>query len=668
MKRTIVVGEVAVDAQRSWDADVPTAMKMQIQMPRSSRNSFAGEEVVLGVRSEADDVNRNALRTPQSAQLGYARSVDLPPIGGFRPAAPAPKMAMPNLGDSEEVTPSWCGSESASFSVTEQDSEPKRQHEGHEPALPGFMQMLGPSVVPAVEAASLSFRAASPRRRRHAAQHGGRDLGAQCSEFSARRDCFDELTGRMFVQHSGPVQTVVEVGNRCGWRVVISEELVAPNPVGASANHAATVVVLDIRCGAGGAELVRRQMSGDSQSPLVAALVCTEDSCGDELLLEVQREMLASGADDVVLLEKSCNPERCVRMGVAKAQHRCRVLRDFEAHVIAECKQEFKQQIEELERQVQEPKDDMFWESAHKVFSGFPQIDYSLEASPKVGTMLGACKLERKIGQGGFGIVYLGVHSDTAEREAVKVLEKASIQNLDEARSVWREIYLLKSFDHPNIVRLLKACHSASHIMIFMEYVGKANLKKAIAEAGGRFEIHNARKLFAQMMSAIAHIHSHSVAHRDIKPENIAVTRERGSIKLLDFGSSASLAKPCRDMAGTMPFMAPEILFARDCESYTPSGCDVWAVAVVLLEMLSGFGKLDRMLKWGTTSKRPEEYAADLHIYFQDFDDMYTSLMNDLGEVEDSLMDLFAGMFQLEVAHRLRAHQVEQSEWLEAHR
>lgn len=89
-------------------------------------------------------------------------------------------------------------------------------------------------------------------------------------------------------------------------------------------------------------------------------------------------------------------------------------------------------------------------------------------------------------------------------------------------------------------------------------------------------------------------------------------------MKLLDFGSAAPFSKPCTDMAGTMPFMAPEILSAADKDPYIPSGCDMWATAVALLEMLCGFGKLNKMLNWGPRPKPSPQRSEELRIFFKD--------------------------------------------------
>mmetsp|Transcript_50700 Transcript_50700/g.146189 ORF Transcript_50700/g.146189 Transcript_50700/m.146189 type:complete len:148 (-) Transcript_50700:140-583(-) len=119
-------------------------------------------------------------------------------------------------------------------------------------------------------------------------------------------------------------------------------------------------------------------------------------------------------------------------------------------------------------------------------------------------------------------------------------------------------------------------------------------------------------------------------------------------------------------MAGTMPFMSPEILKSGDSEPYMPTGCDIWAAAVVLLEMLCGFGKLNTMIGWETCEKPTPKCADDLQAYFDDLDRLYGALCADVIGLEDSLMDLFAGMFQLDWRSRLTAAQAERSDFVAA--
>jgi len=231
-------------------------------------------------------------------------------------------------------------------------------------------------------------------------------------------------------------------------------------------------------------------------------------------------------------------------------------------------------------------------------------------------------------------------------------------------RSVWREIQLLRGFDHPNIVRFIAAHHGPTHILLIMEHAGTSNMKRMIADSGGRLKRNRARAFIGQLFSALACTHARGVAHRDIKPENIAITVDGVTLKLLDFGSAAPFSKPCTDMAGTMPFMAPEILSAADKDPYIPSGCDMWATAVALLEMLCGFGKLNKMLNWGPRPKPSPQRSEELRIFFKDFNAVYAALKEDLGAVESSMMDLLVGMLQIDYRARCSAQEAVSCEWL----
>lgn len=455
-------------------------------------------------------------------------------------------------------------------------------------------------------------------------------------------------------------EELAEAAGVCGWRLANAEDGTLVGDVAAQA-----VVVADLGSMRSGSELVRRLSSeaGRRRAPIVAFL-CPESLDEDEGVLQAQRDFLGSGAGDVVLLQPSGNTALCMKMSVARTQHQRCAMRNFEAKMVAACEEEVAKHLEELKEERVEPNDGLFWQCAHKVFNGLPPLEWDIGASPSTGSSVGSHTLERQVGQGAFGLVYAAQDAATGAASAVKVLDKGKLNELDDIRNVSREIQVLRGLDHPNIVRLREALHSVGNIFIIMEYVGNAHLKKAITAAGGRMHIGDARAFFSQLMGAVSHCHDKSVAHRDIKPENIGVTSDGSTLKLLDFGSAVPLNKPCRDMAGTMPFMSPEILRGADTEPYVPSGCDVWAAGVVLLEMLCGFGKLNTMLGWDVCPEPVEERAAELGAYFEDFDQLHESLELDLGQVDEILMDLLVGVFQLESSHRWTASKTMRCEWL----
>ena len=100
-----------------------------------------------------------------------------------------------------------------------------------------------------------------------------------------------------------------------------------------------------------------------------------------------------------------------------------------------------------------------------------------------------------------------------------------------------------------------------------------------------RFEEQEARGLIRQIAIGLKHIHGLGIVHRDIKFGNILVS-SHGNIKIADFGASVDLStkKSTREYAGTLSFMAPEVIEGRKSNSKA----DIWSLGVILYAMISG--------------------------------------------------------------------------------
>jgi serine/threonine protein kinase len=152
-----------------------------------------------------------------------------------------------------------------------------------------------------------------------------------------------------------------------------------------------------------------------------------------------------------------------------------------------------------------------------------------------VGRRFGSYTVDRAIGQGGMGTVWLAHRSDGrfAGEVAIKLLNGALPAGGSEERFV-REGHLLAKLEHPNIARLIDARVSdTGQPLLVLEYVRG----KPITEYcdSGRLDIRARIELFLEVLAAVSHAHSRLVIHRDLKPANIFVTAA-AVVKLLDFG------------------------------------------------------------------------------------------------------------------------------------
>ncbi|KAF9091188.1 MAP/microtubule affinity-regulating kinase 4 [Mortierella sp. AM989] len=192
----------------------------------------------------------------------------------------------------------------------------------------------------------------------------------------------------------------------------------------------------------------------------------------------------------------------------------------------------------------------------------------------------------KQLGQGRFCVVHLGKHFYTEKLYAVKVIDKLA-HKPDILFRLRREIDLMESLDHPNIVKLHEVIETQFTIYVCMEYIEGCSLEQYLkSQEHGRISEREARRITRELVSAISHCHSRLVVHRDIKPANILVTQS-GRVLLIDFGlgNTFSLRSRLNTICGSLPYYSPEI--ARG-SNYTGPEIDIWCLGVVLYRMTVG--------------------------------------------------------------------------------
>jgi eukaryotic-like serine/threonine-protein kinase len=208
------------------------------------------------------------------------------------------------------------------------------------------------------------------------------------------------------------------------------------------------------------------------------------------------------------------------------------------------------------------------------------------------GRAMGAYTLDRPLGYGGMGTVWLAQRNDGRYEGlvAVKLLNAALVGHPSEQRFA-REGRVLARLQHPNIARLLDAgVEEGRQPYLVLEYVRGESIGEYCNEQG--LDVEQRIRLFLDVLAAVAHAHSNLVVHRDLKPSNILVTAQ-GEVKLLDFGIAALLSGGTDDVTpltrnvgpGLTPgYAAPEQLLGQPITTAT----DVYALGVVLFELLAG--------------------------------------------------------------------------------
>jgi len=209
--------------------------------------------------------------------------------------------------------------------------------------------------------------------------------------------------------------------------------------------------------------------------------------------------------------------------------------------------------------------------------------------------------LEREIGRGGQGRVFLALDTRIRRRVALKVLDRANISP-DTLRRFQREVEVIAKLDHPGLCSVFEANLHGSRPYLAMRYVEGDDLARQISQAksqgaasgivGARTTVDLAQllQLFERAARALHAAHEVGVIHRDVKPANILV-RPTGEPVIVDFGLArdedpeADALTQVADVLGTPAYMAPELIDSG--HSSVDRRADVYALGIALYECLT---------------------------------------------------------------------------------
>ncbi|MEA3458347.1 MAG: protein kinase [Candidatus Thermoplasmatota archaeon] len=234
-----------------------------------------------------------------------------------------------------------------------------------------------------------------------------------------------------------------------------------------------------------------------------------------------------------------------------------------------------------------EQKADDFQTRLRENTSGYGVLN--LENLPAGHVISERYEVKEKIGQGGFGAVYLVFDKNMNVEKALKIIPEAIISDAEAMFDLRKEAQTMIALNHPNIVRVYDFHQSGAVKFIDMEYLDGKTLTEIKLEFSNK-QIPEARvKEYAlKIAEGMAYAHEKGVLHKDIKPQNIKVTSD-GNVKIMDFGIAETVRTSMSRLqnsssSGTLVYMSPEQLKGKN----VGKEADIYSFGAMLYELLSG--------------------------------------------------------------------------------
>jgi calcium-dependent protein kinase len=191
--------------------------------------------------------------------------------------------------------------------------------------------------------------------------------------------------------------------------------------------------------------------------------------------------------------------------------------------------------------------------------------------------------VEDQIGQGSYGAVFRATQRASGNKCAVKCIETHS-----HAGRCNREVALMRSMDHPNIVKLVESFQDDESTYLIVELCQGGHLLSHCMTQGGSFS--EQKMVLQQILRGTQYLHTHSIIHRDLKPENVLFSSggpvSDNTVKIIDFGLSRKFVtgETIKSMVGSPVYAAPEVLNGKGYGSQ----CDVWSIGVIAYVLACG--------------------------------------------------------------------------------
>lgn len=256
------------------------------------------------------------------------------------------------------------------------------------------------------------------------------------------------------------------------------------------------------------------------------------------------------------------------------------------------------------------------------------------------GKVFGACRLIKKIGEGGMGVVYLAHHLALNKNVAVKILPPSFAQEDERVKRFIREARSAAQLEHSNIVQIYNIAKQDDYYFIIMQYVDGESLAGKIRREG-KINLSEALRIVNDVAVALSVAHHKGIIHRDIKPENIMITKN-DEIKLMDFGLArvldvASHLSRTGDILGTPYYLSPEQAKGLKVDGRA----DIYALGITLYYMISG--------------KRPFDGDSTVSIILKHINEKAPPIRESNPEIPESVSLIINKMMEKDAVNRYQS-------------
>jgi serine/threonine-protein kinase len=199
-------------------------------------------------------------------------------------------------------------------------------------------------------------------------------------------------------------------------------------------------------------------------------------------------------------------------------------------------------------------------------------------------------RISAKLGAGGMGVVYKAQDLQLERNVALKFLPHDLAPSDQERERFLREARSASALDHPNIgvIHGIDKTPDGQLFIVMAYYEGQTLAQKLNA---GPLPLHQAMDWICQITAGLSAAHARNIIHRDVKPSNIIITNQDvvgTRARIVDFGLARVVASPSATISGkttgTLPYMSPEQILGEPVDQR----CDVWALSVLLVQMVTG--------------------------------------------------------------------------------